>query len=169
MTALTGVQPTCHDREEPLLRRLARMAKPHRCAPAADRGAATLETVIMAPGLLLLILLLVLAGRTAMAKTAVTDAAWEAARAASIERSPARARREATTAAMTYLRQQGLDCQSLRVAVDTSGFSVPVGQPAAVRVTVTCPLDLSGIALPGLSARTLTADSVSPLDTYRER
>jgi Flp pilus assembly protein TadG len=134
-----------------------------------DRGAATLETVVVAPALLLFILLLALGGRTALAKTAVTDAAWEAARAASIARTPARARSEASAAALAYLRQQDLHCQTLNVAVDTSGFSIPVGQPASVRVTVSCPLDLSGVSLPGLSSRTLTAESSSPLDTYRER
>ena len=151
------------------LRRLRATARGRARNTGTDKGAASLEVTIAAPVILMIVLLVALGGRTALAKIAVTDAAWEAARAASIARTPARARSEATSAALNYLRQQNLRCQSLNVSVDTSGFAVPVGQPASVRVTVSCPLDLSGISLPGLSSRTLTAESISPLDTYRER
>lgn len=171
---MTADCPVDRDRDivegpRPLPRLLARARRVGTAADAADKGAATLEVVIVAPGVLLLILLLALGGRTAIAKNAVTDAAWEAARAASIARTPARARSEASNAALSYLAQQNLRCQGLSVSVDTAGFSVPVGQPASVHVTVRCPLDLSGISLPGLNSRTLTAESTSPLDTFRER
>ena len=56
-----------------------------------DRGSMTLELVVWAPGLLLIISLLVVAGRVSSAKGAVELAAVEAARTASIARSPSAA------------------------------------------------------------------------------
>jgi hypothetical protein len=45
-----------------------------------------------------------------------------------------------------------------------------VGTPASVTATVTCVVNLSDVAIPGLpGTRTITATMSSPLDTYRER
>ena len=135
-----------------------------------DRGAVTLEFVVVAPALLALLGLLVMAGRVAIASNSVESAADEAARSASISRTAAGARVAAGEGARRSLSGQGLQCSAVRVDVDTAGFGVPVGLPAQVRATVTCVVRLSDLALLGFpGSRTVTATAVSPLDTYRER
>jgi Flp pilus assembly protein TadG len=135
-----------------------------------DEGGASLEVVILTPVLVLLLGLLVLAGRVALARTSVEQAADEAARSASIARTASGARRAAEDGAARALAEQSLRCSRVDVAVDVDGFAVPVGQPARVRATVTCVVALADLALPGFpGSRTVTASAVSPLDTYRER
>ena len=135
-----------------------------------DSGSMTLELVVWTPGLLLIISLLVVAGRVSGAKGAVEQAAVEAARTASIARSPSAANAEALAAARQSLAGQGLQCTDLTVTIDTSGFNTPPGRPATVTATVTCPVRLSDLAIPGLpGTRTVTQTAVSSLDTFRER
>ncbi len=135
-----------------------------------DDGSASLEFVVLAPALIALLGLMVMAGRVAVASNSVAAAADEAARSASISRTAAGARSAAQDGARRSLAQQDLECSSVRVDVDTGGFAVPVGLPAQVRATVTCVVRLADLALPGLpGSRTVTATAVSPLDTYRER
>ena len=135
-----------------------------------DRGAVTLEFVVVAPVLLALLGLLVLAGRVAIASNSVEASADEAARSASISRTAAGARSAGEGGARRSLARQDLKCSSVQVDVDTGGFAVPVGVPAQVRATVTCVVRLADLALPGFpGSRTVTATAVSPLDTYRER
>jgi Flp pilus assembly protein TadG len=138
--------------------------------PAGDRGAVTLEFVVLAPALLGLLGLLIVAGRVAIASNSVEAAADEAARSASISRTASGARSAAEDGARRSLGRQDLQCSSVSVDVDTAGFAVPVGVPAQVRATVTCDVRLADLALPGFpGSRTVTATAVSPLDTYRER
>jgi len=135
-----------------------------------EAGSASLEVVILTPSLLALLALLVVAGRIAVAGNGVEQAADEAARSASISRSAAGARHAAEEGALGALAEQGLRCADVAVVVDTGGFAVTVGAPAHVRATVTCTVRLSDLGLPGLpGVRRVTADAVSPLDTYRER
>jgi TadE-like protein len=135
-----------------------------------DDGSASLEFVLLAPALLALLGLLVLAGRVALAGNAVEQAADEAARSASISRTAAAARGAAEAGARRALGEQDLRCSTVNVAVDTSGFAVPVGLPARVGATVICIVRLSDLGLPGFpGSRTVTANAVSPLDTFRER
>jgi Flp pilus assembly protein TadG len=111
-----------------------------------------------------------MAGRVAIASNSVESAADEAARSASISRTASGARAAADDGARRSLAEQGLQCVSVQVEVDTSGFSVPVGLPAQVRARVTCVVRLSDIALPGFpGSRAVTSSAVSPLDAYRER
>jgi hypothetical protein len=100
----------------------------------------------------------------------VQAAANDAARAASITRTQSQAAGAATTSATATLANQGLTCTHRRVAVDTSGFTLPPGTPATVTASVTCAVALSDLALPGVPGSTrVTATVRSPLDTYRER
>ena len=76
----------------------------------------------------------------------------------------------AVSGATSSLANQKLQCTTKSVSVDTSGFASPVGTPATVTATVTCVVNLSDVAVPGLpGTRTITATMSSPLDTYRER
>lgn len=135
-----------------------------------DGGSVTVELAVIAPGLLLLLALMIAAGRIALAGGAIDQVASDAARAASISRTAGQARSAATDAAHQVIGEQHLACQDTTVAVDTTGFTVPVGQPAQVRVDVTCAVALSDLALPGLpGTRTLTSTFTSPLDPFRAR
>lgn len=135
-----------------------------------DRGSLSLELAVFAPALLLIIGLLAAGGRVAMAQGSVEQAAYEAARAASIARTPAQANSDGYAAATRSLNQQGLECTSTTVTVSTGAFFVPAGQHAEVSATVVCPIRFSDLVLPGLPSTTVArATAVSPLDTYRER
>jgi len=136
---------------------------------AREEGNAPLELVILAPVVFLLLAFVVAAGRTSIAQGSVAAAARDAARQASISLTPGAAQTAALSSAMKALGQDGLDCRPV-VTVDTAGFGVPVGQPAAVSATVTCTVSLSDLLVPGLpGSRTLTATFTSPLDPFRER
>ncbi|WP_316784361.1 TadE/TadG family type IV pilus assembly protein [Streptomyces sasae] len=135
-----------------------------------DRGSAALETAVIAPGIIALLCLMIAFGRVTDADGAVDAAAHAAARAASLERDAGSAQTQARAAAQDSLNGDGITCQSTDVAVDTSGYSLDVGQAATVTATVSCTARLSDIGLPGLpGAKTLTAQFTSPIDTYRGR
>lgn len=135
-----------------------------------DRGSAVVEIVLLAPVLLLFVLMVIFAGRWAIAQQAVQAAASEAARAASISRAPGQAAGNATTAATTSLSNQKVRCSPLGASVDTSGFAGAVGTDATVAATVTCVVDMRDISVPGIpGSRTLTSTATSPLDKYRGR
>jgi Flp pilus assembly protein TadG len=133
-----------------------------------ERGSATLELAVLAPGLVLLIALVALAGRYAVADGAVDQAAAEAARAASLQRTPSTGRDAATEVARASLTDQGLSCLHTQIDADVSGLRAPPGQRGRVTVTVRCSLRVADLPLP-VPALTLTATAVSPVDTYRER
>ncbi len=135
-----------------------------------ERGSSTLELVVWAPGLLLIVGLLTVAGRVNGANAAVEQAATDAARTASISRSAVSAQQRAHDTTTATLAAQGLECVSTTVAVDTSGFTAAPGQPATVTATVSCPVRLADLAIPGLpGVRTVTHTAASSLDTFRER
>jgi hypothetical protein len=114
--------------------------------------------------------LTVLAGRIVLAGGTLEQAAAAGARAASLARSPAQATNAAESAIRRAVNDQRLQCQTVTVTVDTSGFTVPLGQPASVRVNVSCRVRLADLTLPGLPGSRLLADhAVSPLDPYRGR
>ncbi len=134
------------------------------------RGSTTLELVVWAPGLLLMIGLLIVAGRVNSAHAAVEQAAVDAARTASSARSAAGARHMAQASAEKTLAAQGLQCTTTTVVLDTSGFGTRPGQSATVTATVTCPVRLSDLSVSGLpGTRTVSHTATSSLDTFRER
>lgn len=135
-----------------------------------ERGSATIEAVIVIPAFLLFLGLIVALGRVAVAHQGVEAAAAEAARAASIARTPGEARSNATAGAEHTLTNQNLRCTSTTVTVNTAGFAKPVGTPADVSVTVDCRLNLRDVSIPGVPGSIrIVATVVSPLDTFRGR
>jgi hypothetical protein len=136
--------------------------------PGED-GSAALELVILAPALLALLCLVIAAGRTSIAQGSVDAAARDAARQASLALTPAAARLSGEVSARAALRSDGLDCDPV-VAVDTSQFAIPPGEPASVTAIVSCTVPLAMLAVPGLpGAARLHATFTSPLDIYRSR
>jgi hypothetical protein len=137
-----------------------------------DAGNAALELVLLAPIVLLVFSLIIAAGRTSIALGSVQAAAREAARQASISRTPQQASSAAISTAAAELAQEGLDCVPAPKVTPhvLHGFGMPLGQPASVSVTVTCRVPLSDLLLPGVPGdKTLTARFTSPLDPYRGR
>ena len=135
-----------------------------------DTGSITLELTILTPAILLLLGLVVVAGRIEIANQAIDGASQAAAREASLARTPQAARAAAIRAATDNLAAHNLHCTGVTVSVDTAGFAVAVGNPAQVTARVTCTLDLGDLSVPGVpGSRSLTSQSVSVLDTYRAR
>lgn len=135
-----------------------------------DAGSITLELAVLAPALLLLLGLLILAGRVGVARSAVDHSASVAARDASMARTADGARIAANEAVVRELGAQDIDCATASVEVDTAGFAAPLGEPAVVEVTVTCAVNLADLAIPGLPGeRVITSSFVSPLDAHRAR
>ncbi|MDU0294962.1 TadE/TadG family type IV pilus assembly protein [Saccharothrix longispora] len=123
------------------------------------------EITLAAP---LLIMLLVFAGvvihRGVDARIRIDDAAHQAARAASIERTPTTATTAAHTTATSALAQAGVTCASLSVTTSTTGLR-PSG---SVTVTVSCDVDFGDALILGIpGGRTLSATSAEPVDLWR--
>ncbi|RAG81239.1 pilus assembly protein [Streptacidiphilus pinicola] len=136
---------------------------------SGEHGALSLEMAILAPVLLLMFGLMALAGRVYLAGSTVDNAARDAARAASLQNSPGAAQQAALQVANQSLTSQGVHCASTDVTVPTAGFSAPLGQPAAVTVTVTCQVPLSGL-FPGVpGSKVLTGSFTCSIDQYRQR
>ena len=113
----------------------------------------TVEFVLVAPLLLVLMLFLVLAGRVVEAHGQIDGAARDAARAASLARSPAEAQAAAGQA----------------VTADVNGWCAPpviggfVPGSRAVTVRLNCTLDLSFISFGSMH---VTGYAIAPLDQY---
>ena len=132
--------------------------------PNAQRGAVSTELAVLAPVLIGFMLFVVFAGRTAQAEGDVTNAAHEAARAASLVATPRAATEAATATATANIAEGTVACRRLDVTVDTSDFT----SGGQVAVTVTCEAafgDIAMLAVPG--TRTFTATAIEVIDTFR--
>jgi Flp pilus assembly protein TadG len=131
-----------------------------------DRGAfAALELVILFPFILVMIALVAAFGRVERGRQLVDQAAQAASRAGSLASTPYTANSDAQDAAAETLRDGGLSCSDMTVALDTAQFHAG----GRVIAHVTCVASLSGMAMAGVPGSvTLTANSTSPLDRYRQ-
>lgn len=133
-----------------------------------ERGSVAIEMVLLGPAFLLLLGLMIVGGRLALADQAMDNAAGEAARAATLSRGTDVSAAE--QAARQYLEEQDVACAELSVSVDGSAKTTLPGEPARVTATVRCTVQIADLAVPGVSGdRTLTSTASSPLDTFRER
>ncbi|HYU15577.1 MAG TPA: TadE/TadG family type IV pilus assembly protein [Candidatus Acidoferrum sp.] len=111
-----------------------------------ERGTAAVELVLLAPVLVLLIAVVVAAGRMVETKSAVLSVAREAARAGSEAPDAATAYDEALDTARDVAAGLGLDPARLVVSQDSGGFRR--GAPYVVSVSYEVPLgDLPGLGL----------------------
>lgn len=144
---------------------MTRPARPRARSPQSrERGSAAAELVLVTPFLLLLLLFAAAAGRLVNARLDVDSAAQQAARAASLARTPQAASAQATQVAQAALAGQSVSCDPAVITPDTGDF-VPGGQ---VTVQVTCTVrlaDLSLLHIPG--TETITAAFTAPIDVYR--
>jgi Flp pilus assembly protein TadG len=130
--------------------------------PHPDRGSVAVEVVLVAPLLIVLLVLVAGLGRIAHARGEVDGAAADAARSASLQRTPDAAQRAGEEAARAYLGPRA--CRQLDVTIDTARLQ-PGGDVAA---RVQCEASLAGLGVSGLpGSRSFTATAVAPIDTYR--
>lgn len=129
-----------------------------------ERGSAALELVLATPLLVLVMLVVVAFGLLVAARLQVSDAAHQAARAASLARSEGAARDRATHTANAALHQTGSTCARTDVQVTTGGLR-PGG---TVTVKLTCTADLGKLTRTGLPGHApVSGTAFSVIDTYR--
>ncbi|GAA2349523.1 pilus assembly protein [Streptomyces kunmingensis] len=123
------------------------------------------------PVLIILVLLFIAAARLQLAAQKTDAAAQAAARAASLERAPGPGQEAAQQAAQQALSGEQQACSSVGVRTDASGLALPVGQVAAVTVTVTCRVPIGDLVLigGGPGVRTVSASFTSVIDSFRGR
>jgi Flp pilus assembly protein TadG len=130
----------------------------------SDRGSATVELVVITPVLIVLLLFVVAAGRFAMARNRVDEAARDAAREASTWATPMAATTNGVARGLASLNGGGVGCRRPAVTIDTSRLR-PGGKVVA-DVSCTVELgDLMGLRVGGW--RTFRARAVAVVDTFR--
>ncbi|WP_281277851.1 TadE/TadG family type IV pilus assembly protein [Saccharothrix texasensis] len=131
----------------------------------ADRGSVAAEVTLVAPLLvMLLVFVAVVIHRGVDARLRLEDAAHQAARAASVERTSATATAAAQSTAAGALSSAGVTCMSLNVDTDTSGMQ----SGGTVSVTVSCTVDFGDALLLGVPGwKLLSTTAVEPVDTWR--
>jgi Flp pilus assembly protein TadG len=130
-----------------------------------DRGSVAAEVTIATPFLItLLVFVGVVIHRGVDARLRIDDAAHQAARAASIQRTPATATAAAQSTATSALSSAGVSCTSVTVDTATGGM-----QPGGtVSVTVTCTVDFGDALILGVPGqKRLSATAIEPIDTWR--
>ncbi|MER6900891.1 MULTISPECIES: TadE/TadG family type IV pilus assembly protein [Amycolatopsis] len=130
---------------------------------AAERGSVTAEAVLVTPLLvMLLVLLAVVVHRGVDARLRLDDAAHQAARAATLQRSPAAATAAARDTAGAARARAGLACRG--VTVTMSGTLAPA---SAVTVRVRCTVDFGQALLLGVpGGKTLESTASEVVDAY---
>ena len=151
------------------LRGLPRRIQPRLSQRRDERGSAGIELLITATASAALVLVVVAAGRYNDGQAQAHDAAYAAARAASLVTNPAEAVTAGRSAAADALANRGKSCQNLSVSFTGSNFT-PGGQVIAeVRCTVSL-TDTGSVGTQlGLRPKTqFTQRAVVPIEKYRE-
>ena len=132
----------------------------------AERGSVTAEAVLITPILvMLLVFIAVVVHRGVDARLRLDDAAHQAARAASLQRTSAAATAAAAATATSALAHAGLVCRD--AVVNTSTSSSP---GSTVVVSVRCTVDFGEALMLGVpGSRTLSATASEVIDSYRSQ
>lgn len=133
-----------------------------------NRGSAGLELLITATASVALVMVVVATGRYIAGPAQANDAAYAAARAASLAPTQAQGIADGRRAATDALADRGKSCQNLTVSFAGSDFN-PGGQVVA-EVSCTVTLADTGAVGKGLGLRprtTFTERGVVPIERYR--
>ena len=128
----------------------------------SQSGSVTVEMVLLAPVLMLLILFGVYASRASESLVQVRHAADQAARSAS-KVSRGRVQSVANDVANRTLNNSGTSCVDFAVSTAV----IDQGSNSAVRVKVECTIKTQGLSLLGVSERRVSATSTEVLDRWR--
>lgn len=137
--------------------------------PSADeRGAVTVELVLIVPAVVLVIALMTAGWRIWSVRAQADDAAGAGARAASLASDAPSADAAARAAVAAELATVASHCVAPQVQVDVSAFTAPAGATGEVRVDVHCEVGFRDLVL---AQSPLSADGhgSSRIDSYRER
>jgi Flp pilus assembly protein TadG len=127
-----------------------------------DRGSLTVEMVLLAPVLMVLVLFGVHSGRLSEAKIQVQHAADQGARAGSLV-SESKIVSAAKSAVEADLMLAGVSCRKISVNVE----QVDAGVASAVQVQVLCSVRVDGTELLGLLPDQVSASSIEVIDAWR--
>ncbi|QMU76164.1 pilus assembly protein [Streptacidiphilus sp. PB12-B1b] len=128
-----------------------------------ERGSVAIEAAMLVPVFIVLIALVVAAGRVRTVDGAVAEATRDAARAASLV-APADAVAAGQRAGAATLSNQGLTCQ---VSVVPHLNAAP-GQVGTVQATILCEVPVSDLLWSGLTGHVPVKDTfTSVVDSYR--
>lgn len=127
-----------------------------------DRGSLTVEMVLLAPVLMVLVLFGVHSGRLSEAKIQVQHAADQGARAGSLV-SESKIVSAAKSAVEADLMLAGVSCRKFSVNVE----QVDAGVASAVQVQVLCSVRVDGTELLGLLPDQVSASSIEVIDAWR--
>ena len=137
-----------------------------RPGPRRERGSISVELVVLAPGLALLLLLIAAGARVVEVQGHIDGAARDAARAASVARSYPGAVQAAQQAARADLGPTSL-CAPRSVGVRVAGYPAVPLPVAAVTVTVSCEVNMSPFTALGFGlSKRFTGQAVAPLDPF---
>lgn len=129
-----------------------------------EEGMATLEIVLALPVLIMVALFVVGLGRMAEARSIVDAAAFDAARAASLERNVGAAQAVGQDAAKASIGTTGVACTGLTIQVDVSQYTVG----GHVTATVACTANLTDLSLAGFGTnKTFTSTATVPIERWR--
>ena len=130
--------------------------------PRHDCGSATVEAVLLAPALVVLLLFVLHLGRWSSAEARLRTAADHAARAASLVH-PSRMSSAAREAALDNLVTSGLTCERFVV----SAAVLHASDPRVLEVAVECDVARAGLDALGMTPRRLSASSSEVVDRWR--
>jgi len=131
-----------------------------------ERGSISVELVVLAPGLALLLLLIAAGARVVEVQGHIDGAARDAARAASVARSYTQAVQAAQQAAQADLGPTSL-CAPRTVAIGVAGYRAVPLTGGAVTVTVTCAVNMSPFTALGFGlSKRFTGEAMAPLDPF---
>ncbi len=141
-----------------------------RCCGSAlgdERGIATLELALLAGVFILMFMLSAYAWRSVQAVSNVSDAAAEAARAASLG-TDGSANAEAEAAAQASLIDAGTSCASMSIVVTDGATTTGSTTAETVTVRVDCTVELSDLAaIGGPGSQEVSATHTEIVDVYR--
>jgi Flp pilus assembly protein TadG len=151
--------------------KLINAGTPSRKRLRGQRGmAAGLELAILVPAFMIMLGLIVAGGRIWFVRTAIVEASYSGARAASLERSAAEARTAGRQATIDQLAMKDVRCTDREIRLDVSGFDAPIGSQASVTNEVRCRISFGDVVLPGIGGSLRLAGwSRAAIDSYRER
>ena len=128
----------------------------------SESGSSTVELVLLAPVLMVMVLFGVHSGRLSEAKIQVQHAADQGARAGSLA-AESKIAQVATVAVENDLKLAGIACT--KVSIDVG--AVATGMTNAVRVQVECDVRVDGTQLLGLLPDRVHAASIEVIDEWR--